>query len=60
MIVTHGYEDVMVRWLREQGLQAGSFQTEYGSEDDAAPSATARESGGALGPTDPTDAAAGA
>ena len=36
VIVTHGYEDVMVRWLREQGLEAGSFQTEYGSEDDAA------------------------
>ena len=28
VIVTHGYEDVMVRWLREQGLEAGSFQTE--------------------------------
>lgn len=35
VIVTHGYEAVMVRWLAEQGLQAGSFRTEYGSEDDA-------------------------
>ncbi len=35
VIVTHGYEDVMVRWLREQGLEAGSFETEYGREDDA-------------------------
>ncbi len=30
VIVTHGYEAVMVRWLRQQGLQAGSFSTEYG------------------------------
>jgi putative mRNA 3-end processing factor len=34
VIVTHGYEAVMVRWLQQQGLQAGSFRTEYG--DDAA------------------------
>ncbi len=33
IIVTHGYEDVMVRWLREQGLQAHSFATEFGGED---------------------------
>jgi putative mRNA 3-end processing factor len=33
VIVTHGYEAVMVRWLREQGLEAGSFQTAYGDED---------------------------
>ncbi len=41
VIVTHGYEAVMVRWLREQGLDAGSFRTEYGDEtlDDAAPAA---------------------
>ncbi|MDP3223389.1 MAG: DNA ligase-associated DEXH box helicase, partial [Rubrivivax sp.] len=32
VIVTHGYEAVMVRWLQQQGLQAGSFQTEYGDE----------------------------
>jgi putative mRNA 3-end processing factor len=38
VIVTHGYEAVMVRWLTEQGLQAGSFSTEYGSDDDAVPS----------------------
>ena len=38
VIVTHGYEAVMVRWLQEQGLQAGSFKTEYGdsADDDAA------------------------
>ena len=34
VIVTHGYEAVMVRWLAEQGLQAGSFETEYGDRDD--------------------------
>ena len=32
VIVTHGYEAVMVRWLQEQGLQAGSFRTEFGEE----------------------------
>ena len=37
VIVTHGYEAVMVRWLHQQGLQAGSFKTEYGDsvDDDA-------------------------
>ena len=35
VIVTHGYEAVMVRWLQQQGLQAGSFRTEFGSADDA-------------------------
>ena len=33
VIVTHGYEAVMVRWLTEQGLQATAFQTEYGDDD---------------------------
>jgi putative mRNA 3-end processing factor len=42
VIVTHGYEAVMVRWLREQGLEAASFRTEYGDEalDDTAPTAS--------------------
>ena len=35
VIVTHGYESVMVRWLAEQGLEAGSFNTEYGDEQEA-------------------------
>ncbi len=35
VIVTHGYEAVMVRWLEQQGLQAGSFRTEFGREDGA-------------------------
>lgn len=33
VIVTHGYEAVMVRWLQQQGLQAGSFRTAFGSDD---------------------------
>ena len=33
IIVTHGYEAEMVRWLQQQGLQAGSFSTEYGGDD---------------------------
>ncbi|MGA0609844.1 ligase-associated DNA damage response exonuclease [Caldimonas sp. KR1-144] len=38
VIVTHGYEAVMVRWLREQGLDADSLRTEYGNEQfDTAP-----------------------
>jgi putative mRNA 3-end processing factor len=32
VIVTHGYVPVMVRWLREQGLQAEAFETEFGDE----------------------------
>ena len=36
VIVTHGYEAVMVRWLRQQGLEAGSFETRYGDEQEAA------------------------
>ena len=32
VIVTHGYEAVMVRWLTQQGLQASSFRTEYGDD----------------------------
>ncbi len=32
VIVTHGSIPVMVRYLTEQGLQAGSFETEYGGD----------------------------
>ena len=32
VIVTHGSIPVMVRYLTEQGLEAGAFQTEYGDE----------------------------
>jgi putative mRNA 3-end processing factor len=41
VIVTHGQEAVMVRWLREQGLDAGSFRTEFGSEGGELPTASA-------------------
>jgi putative mRNA 3-end processing factor len=37
VIVTHGYEAVMVRWLTEQGLEAGAFATEYGDSDEDEP-----------------------
>ncbi|HJV62002.1 MAG TPA: ligase-associated DNA damage response exonuclease [Albitalea sp.] len=37
VIVTHGYEAVMVRWLQEQGLQASAFRTEYDDERHEAP-----------------------
>jgi putative mRNA 3-end processing factor len=53
VIVTHGYEAVMVRWLREQGLEAGSFRTEYGDEQpdvDPAVSAEGLEGGPAIEP----------
>ncbi len=32
VIVTHGSVPVMVRYLSEQGLQAGAFHTEYGGD----------------------------
>jgi putative mRNA 3-end processing factor len=41
LIVTHGYVPVMVRWLREQGLQAEAFETEYGDEQEPADALTA-------------------
>ncbi|MDQ6627502.1 MAG: ligase-associated DNA damage response exonuclease [Pseudomonadota bacterium] len=41
VIVTHGYEAVMVRWLTDQGFEASAFQTEYGDTDDELPAATA-------------------
>lgn len=39
VIVTHGQIEPMVRWLNEQGLDAGAFKTEYG--DDAIEADTA-------------------
>lgn len=32
VIVTHGQIEPMVRWLTEQGLDAGAFSTEYGDD----------------------------
>jgi putative mRNA 3-end processing factor len=36
--VTHGYADILARWLREQGLDAQPLDTQFGDEgaDDAA------------------------
>ncbi|MFM0321610.1 ligase-associated DNA damage response exonuclease [Caballeronia glebae] len=42
VIVTHGQIEPMVRWLCEQGLDAGAFKTEYG--DDAVEADTAEAS----------------
>lgn len=56
VIVTHGYEAVMVRWLQQQGLQAGSFATAYGGEgEDPGPADTAGGASGvgAAGPAGP-------
>ena len=49
VIVTHGYEAVMVRWLQQQGLQAGSLQTAFGKDDDE----VAAESANPAGPAGP-------
>ena len=40
VIVTHGYVDPLVRYLAEQGYEAGAFKTEYGDEADEAPGST--------------------
>ncbi len=37
VFVTHGQIGVMVRWLREQGLDAQAFATEYGDDDNETP-----------------------
>jgi putative mRNA 3-end processing factor len=50
VIVTHGFEAVMVRWLQQQGLQAGSFQTAFGDVADDVPPAS-----GPAGATMPLD-----
>lgn len=34
VVVTHGSVDTLVRWLRDQGLQASGFETRYGEEDE--------------------------
>ncbi|WP_109477764.1 ligase-associated DNA damage response exonuclease [Paraburkholderia sp. C35] len=44
VIVTHGQVEPLVRWLREQGLEAGAFATEYGDDAIEADAAAANES----------------
>lgn len=34
VIVTHGYVPVLVRYLEEQGLAAGAFETRFGGEEE--------------------------
>ncbi|MGZ9046325.1 MAG: ligase-associated DNA damage response exonuclease [Telluria sp.] len=46
VIVTHGYEAAMVRWLSEQGLEASAFETEYGDNDDELVAAEVAAAGG--------------
>lgn len=46
VIVTHGSAAAMVRYLRERGLQAESFETEYGDDVVEADLAPAPEGGG--------------
>jgi putative mRNA 3-end processing factor len=36
VMVTHGQVGTMVRWLAQNGYDAGAFATEYGDEDDEA------------------------
>lgn len=45
VVVTHGSIPVMVRWLRQIGLDAKAFDTEYGDEDDDAAGSAAPEEG---------------
>jgi putative mRNA 3-end processing factor len=32
VIVTHGQEAAMVRWLSDRGIEAGAFRTEFGDD----------------------------
>ncbi len=54
VIVTHGQEAALARWLREHGLQAGRFQTEYGQGDSPDSSQDAQQ-GDAFAPPAPSD-----
>ena len=49
VIVTHGSVPVMVRYLREQGLEAEGFDTEYGGDAVEGDEATSRATGEAAG-----------
>jgi putative mRNA 3-end processing factor len=37
VIATHGYANVLARWLQRHGLQASTFETEYGDEETGTP-----------------------
>ena len=53
VIVTHGYEAVMVRWLNEQGLQAGSFRTAFGDETEEEQAEAAVAPAASVSPLEP-------
>jgi putative mRNA 3-end processing factor len=55
VIVTHGQVEPMVRWLREQGLDAGAFATEYGGDNVEADTQDASADAAAASPSLPTD-----
>ncbi|MRV76565.1 ligase-associated DNA damage response exonuclease [Duganella sp. FT92W] len=46
IIVTHGSVPVMVRWLRQNGYDAGAFETEYGAEEEGADGESAAQTAG--------------
>jgi putative mRNA 3-end processing factor len=37
VIVTHGYANVLARWLQQRGLQASTFETEFGDQEAGTP-----------------------
>jgi putative mRNA 3-end processing factor len=49
-VVTHGSIPVMVRWLRQIGLDAKAFDTEYGDEDDEATGVASSNAAGSAAP----------
>jgi putative mRNA 3-end processing factor len=50
VVVTHGSIPVMVRWLRQIGLDAKAFDTEYGDEDDEATGVASSNAAGSAAP----------
>jgi putative mRNA 3-end processing factor len=57
VFVTHGFSDIVVRWLNEHGLEAHTLATRYeGERDDASPS-DAAEIEAAASDESPSDAA---
>lgn len=57
VIVTHGSVEPMVRWLREQGLDAGAFVTQYGDDTVEADALGGDEAVPGSAPLPPGDAA---
>jgi len=37
VIATHGYANVLARWLQQRGLQTSTFETEFGDEETGMP-----------------------